>query len=216
MLCERIRELRVDLDAWWRLQPMRAVKSPEEQPLLDLAMADLFFNRTNLSGIIGARPIGGFGQRSAYAIDCRFPKETLIERICSLRQVMTKVKVLHGDGISYLQGARRRLEKNGIPAYIDPPYHGQGRRLYRYHFKDGTHQRLARHLDSANYPWLVSYDNTPFIRRLFENQKIVPIELRYAVREARRTDELLITNQPNLPVANVQDTGQGVGSRLVA
>jgi len=113
---------------------------------------------------------------------------------------MAKIRVLHGDGIAYLRRSKLRLEREMTPVYVDPPYHGQGRRLYRYHFQDRQHRSLARHLDAATYPWLVSYDNTPFIRDLFERQKIVPIFLRYAVRKARRADELLITNQHQLPV----------------
>lgn len=204
IICDKILKLDVSLATWRDWQPLRELNTVPENCIIPMGLAGLFYNRTNFSGIIDARPIGGFGQNSKYSIDCRFPKETLIERICALSDTMKKICVIHADAISYLQRAHQRLKSNNVPVYVDPPYYGQGKRLYRYHFNDQQHRRLAKHLDTAGYPWLVSYDDTPFIKSLFEHQKIVPIFLRYAVREARRADELLITNQKHLPILTAQ------------
>jgi DNA adenine methylase len=65
------------------LLPIREVDDPRksEFSLLQLGIAGLFFNRTNFSGIIGAGPIGGQKQASAYKIDCHFNRAPLARQV---------------------------------------------------------------------------------------------------------------------------------------
>lgn len=48
-----------------------------------MAFACLFLNRTSFNGTLHWRagPIGGKEQTSKYAIDCRFPRERLVQRL---------------------------------------------------------------------------------------------------------------------------------------
>jgi DNA adenine methylase len=207
-LCERIWRLEVTLDTWHAYQPYRQAEPLGNFPLLDLAVAGIFFNRANFSGVIGAKPIGGMSQSSDYAIDCRWNAETLTTRICDIAKQRGLIQVAFGDAVDYLRSKAKSLlqraaERQAI-VYVDPPYYIQGHRLYRHHFDDAGHERLARYLNAQQWPWLVSYDNHARIYELFKGQKIVPFHLQYVVKEARLADELLITNQAQLPIPVVK------------
>lgn len=201
MLCELARELDVSIRTWRRFQKYRADDAVRQYPLMELALAGLFFNRVNYSGIIGAKPIGGMSQSSDYAIDCRFTKATVIDRLVDAARLMDRVTVVRDDVVCYLRRRQTKLQTTVV--YVDPPYYGQGKKLYRYHFADRHHVRLATFLNAATFPWLVSYDNDPFVVDLFRGQTVRPIWLQYTVREARSADELLITNQRLLPAPPV-------------
>jgi DNA adenine methylase len=182
------------------MQTFLRVTRPQKDELLDLATACVFLNRTNFSGILHAKPIGGISQTSAYKIDCRFNKATIVSSILSVAEQMDDISVSFGDGVEYLRRRSQSLTDNGSVVYVDPPYYLQGRKLYRYHYKDDDHRRLAGFLDASSFKWVVSYDNHPFIRKLFKGQDVVPIFLNYVVKQSRRAQELLISNMPLLKV----------------
>lgn len=205
-LCDRLWRLRVNIETWNRFQKYRDFGAEKIFSVIDLAVAGIFFNRANFSGVIGAKPIGGMDQSSDYAIDCRWNVESIVDKICAIASFGSRLRVCQGDAISFLRRSSSRIEKqsrrNGALVYIDPPYYVQGWKLYRYHFQDRDHEKLADYLDRFKSPWLCSYDNHDRIHELFAGpgRKIIPINLQYTVRRNRRVNELLISNCANLPV----------------
>lgn len=195
-LCSAIEACPVNLSTWHDLQPTRAVNNPMEcsYSLLQLGVAGLYFNRTNFSGIIGAGPIGGQNQNSAYKIDCRFNKTTLLRQVRAAALLAPKVSVQFGDAISFLKKNASRISTGFSFVYIDPPYYLQGKKLYRHHYVDADHEVLATYIKSQGYPWLLSYDNHPRIRELYATANIQPIYLDYKVRSSRTAEELLLSN----------------------
>ena len=193
-LLDRIASAKVTVDTWRRLQSRLAPDALERYSLADLAFAGLFFNRTNFSGILGAKPIGGLSQSSEYAIDCRFNHKRLQDQVSAVAKLSDRFTVSYGDALGYMKRNAERIARTGV-AYIDPPYYQQGRKLYRFHYKERNHRRLAEFLDRQQFPWIVSYDDHPTIRAVFAQQQVVPITLNYAVRESRRVTELMISNR---------------------
>lgn len=193
-LCDRVMRLRITIATWKKFQKYLDPRAVQIYPLIELAVAGLFFNRANFSGILDAGPIGGMQQASEYKIDCRFNKERIIGLIESLATLGPRLRVVFGDALQYLRREEERIVAERGVSYLDPPYLLQGHRLYRYSYKRAQHQAVASLVANAKYSWIVSYDNHPYIRRLFSGQRIVPISLNYAVKESRRADELLISN----------------------
>jgi DNA adenine methylase len=193
-LCERIMRLSITVATWKKLQKYLDPRAAQVYPLIELAVAGLFFNRSNFSGILEAGPIGGMQQVSEYKIDCRFNKERIIGQIETLATLGPRLSVVYGDALQYLRRVDERIVAERGVAYLDPPYLLQGHRLYRYSYERTQHQAVANLVANAKYSWIVSYDNHPYVRRLFSGQRIVPISLNYAVKESRKADELLISN----------------------
>ena len=70
---------------------------------LDLGFATFFLNRTNRSGILNARPIGGLEQTGKWLIDARFNKDDLMARIDRLRECSGHVDVRENRAIDLIK-----------------------------------------------------------------------------------------------------------------
>ena len=192
-----IESLDVTIENWNSLLSFRDVtelpKSDEE--LLKLGVAGLFFNRTNFSGIMKAGPIGGKNQSSNYNIDCRFKKDRILGLIKYLyEKYADHIEIHYGDAVTFLKTRRNEILNGFSFVYIDPPYYKEGKNLYRYYYSDDDHTKLAKYITNQTYPWLISYDDDFFIRRLYKRSEIQPIYLDYTAKTSRKGMELLISN----------------------
>lgn len=158
-----------------------------------MGYAGLLFNRTGFSGVLNSGPIGGASQSSSYAVDCRFNKETLIQRIRTLSEYANRVEVYFGDAKKALTDANFSDNSKRV-FYVDPPYYVQGPKLYRYYYNFSDHLDLSTTLGAAKYKWLLSYDDHPAIRHFYSAFKIYEPEFRYSSRVPKKERELLFTN----------------------
>lgn len=192
-LIDSITSLDISLRTWHEFDPLRKIDDIQDQDLLELGIAGLFFNRTNFSGVIHAGPIGGQSQGSDYAVDCRFNKVDLIKRIRAASKLAGRVEIYFGDAINALRDANNTDNDNRF-FYIDPPYYKQGKKLYRYHYNDTAHKLLADTLSQAAYSWILSYDNHHVIEHHYAGFHRITKNFRYSSRVAKQEKELLITN----------------------
>lgn len=191
VLIDRMLNSPVTLAAWKSLLPTRAVEKPTRRNMLDLAYAGLFYNRTCFSGIIGAGPIGGMGQNSAYKIDCRFNKKELAIAIRSCSELLKTVDLIFGDGIEYLQKNALKFPSHAV-VYIDPPYVQNGHKLYRRSFNRSDHERLADAVGDLRAPWLLSYDNHELVRNLYVGGQAKYVKTYQSLKGARFMKEILL------------------------
>jgi DNA adenine methylase len=89
------------------------------------------------------------------------------------------------------------LEKYDRPTtlfYLDPPY--WRRALYRFNFRDEDFKKLAERLDRIRGRFVLSLNDCPEVRQIFQSFKIHRIETSYSAqqRAGKRYRELLITN----------------------
>jgi DNA adenine methylase len=196
-LYDEVEALDVSIETWSTFQSFRKVTElPEnEEELLRLGIAGLFFNRTNFSGILKAGPIGGRQQLSNYPIDCRFKKVRILNLIKYLYEKFSQhIEIHYGDAVSFLENHHDEINDGFSFVYLDPPYYKEGKNLYRYYYQDVDHTRLARHISHQEFPWLISYDDDAFIRELYRNNEIQQIYLDYTIKSSRKGMELLISN----------------------
>lgn len=184
-------DLPITLETWQRLQPLLAIDKPDDKRVVEMGVAGLFLNRANFSGIMNAGPIGGRGQRSAYPIDCRTNKDSIIGILLALSMFSTRVSVLFGDAVKLI----KRLEnKEDLFVYADPPYFVKGPALYRYHYGMAQHQQLASALANAKFKWLLSYDDHHVIEFLYSDFSVLKKAFRYSAARPKTPSELLISN----------------------
>lgn len=158
LLVELIRERPVTVEEWHR---QSAVYRSTTGSDLDLGFATLFLNRTNRSGILDARPIGGFDQTGAWKIDARYNVDGLVARVLTLARYASRVTVTQEDGVALTES---ELGQRHVFLYADPPYLVQGDRLYLDAMSDVRHSELARVLRDAPPQWLLTYDADQRIR----------------------------------------------------
>ncbi|SHJ13258.1 DNA adenine methylase [Actinomyces denticolens] len=124
---------------------------------LTLGFATFFLNRTNRSGILDARPIGGLNQTGRWKIDARFNKTALRQRIEAVAAHEGRIHITQADGTAFLDSLAPLGPR--VLVYADPPYVEKAHDLYLHAFDNDAHQRLATALTSAPWPWVLTYDD---------------------------------------------------------
>jgi len=164
---------------------------------LDRAVRFFILNRITFSGLIES---GGYSQQS---YDLRFRK-AVIERLIPLSKLLEGVEITNDD-YSY------SLKRGGDNVFIffDPPYFSSKRsKLYG---KNGNlhtsfdHAEFAKKLKHCSHRWLITCDDSPEIRELFDYaEHQIPWNLAYPMTNVKKTNvkktnvkrgcELIITN----------------------
>lgn len=162
-LIEMVAECVVDIDNWHR---QRAVYlAPGEHDDLALGFATFFLNRTNRSGILNARPIGGLDQTGTWLINARFNKANLAQRLENLKTLAPQVDIREEHAIELIRTLNRR--KKPVLLYVDPPYVVAGEELYMTDHSWSEHKRLEKVLTKSPHPWILTYDADDRTRELY-------------------------------------------------
>lgn len=143
----------VTIDEWHRQHSLFVHGSEDE---LSLGFAAFYMNRTNRSGILRGRPIGGLGQKGPWPIDARFNRCDLAERIATVARYRSRIHVSWMDARDFLRHHQRDLDEAFI--YLDPPYLTKSERLYLDTMEWKDHVEVAGIVRKLQAPWIVSYD----------------------------------------------------------
>ncbi len=88
----------------------------------------------------------------------------------------------------------RRFDRPTTLFYLDPPYFG--RKLYRHNLGEADFRKLAEQLKEIRGKFILSLNDVPEVRRLFEGFHVRGVELHYTSQKnaGRRYKEVIITN----------------------
>jgi len=155
------------------------------------AAAFFVFNRITFSGTTES---GGF---SNAAFKGRFT-DSSIERIKQLSTILDNTKITNLD-------YQEVVEKPGenVFIFLDPPYYSATKSaLYgkngNFH-KNFDHIRFAEVMQNCNHNWLLTYDDSDYIKELFSFANIFKWDLKYGMRNVSESSnqngkELFISN----------------------
>ena len=158
------------------------------------------FNRITFSGTTES---GGFSQ-SAY--EKRFTQSS-IERVRMVSKLLKGVKITNLDYQKVVEA-----EGENVFIFLDPPYfsatksalYGKNGRLH----KTFDHERLADVLKNTKHKWLLTYDDSKYIRELYSFAYIQEWDLIYGMRNVRKNPEMkgkeLFVSNYYLPVIKQQ------------
>lgn len=171
------------------LKFLRANK--ETFTLIEKAAMFFVFNRITFSGTTEA---GGYSNQ---AFEKRFT-DSSIERLAKIPNILTNVKITNLDYDEIIS-----TKGKDVFLYLDPPYFSAtSSALYG---KNGTlhktfdHELFAETMKKCPHKWLLTYDDSPFIRHLFSYAQISSWDLMYGMRNQTLTSnqkgkELFISN----------------------
>ncbi len=161
--------------------------------LSDFQRAVDFFvlNRITFSGVVDC---GGYSQK---AYESRFTPSS-IERLKNMDSILRNFTFSN-------QSYERLLQNNGkrVFIFLDPPYFSASKsKLYG---KKGdlhanfNHERLCEHLKNTKHHFLLTYDDSEFIRELYKDFYKLKYTLQYGMNNFKQTkankgSELLISN----------------------
>ncbi len=158
---------------------------------LERATAFFIYNRITFSGTTLS---GGFSQQ---AFSGRFTDS-------SIRRLHKFAKVINGTKITNLDYEEVVNQKgDNVFLFLDPPYYsatksalyGKNGNLH----KNFDHERFANVMQKSQHKWLITYDDSEYIRELFSFARITPWNLTYGMRNITATSdqngkELFISN----------------------
>jgi DNA adenine methylase len=159
---------------------------------MEKAAAFFIFNRVTFSGTTES---GGFSQQ---AFDGRFTPSS-IERLKPFGQVLKNTQITNFD---YQQVVD--TEGADVFIFLDPPYfsatksalYGKNGHLH----KGFDHARFAEVMKKCSHKWLITYDDSPYIRQLFSFAHIMNWNLTYGMRNVvkektnQKASEVFISN----------------------
>ena len=151
---------------------------------LNKAVAFFVLNRITFSGTSLS---GGF---SKSAFETRFT-DSSIERLKSMGQVLQgkDLTITNEDFSSVLTGGN-----SSVFTFLDPPYYSAtGSALYGKNgelHKGFDHERLAETLRDCNHRWLMTYDDSEYIRELYKDFNIKEFELMYGMRNVSKNADM--------------------------
>ena len=182
-----LEQCRVDLDNWHH---QRAIyTSPAGRDDLELGFATYFLNRSNRSGILSARPIGGLEQSGQWKIDARFNKPNLIARIRNLANYADQIDVRQQTATDLIVGLNRR--RKPVFLYVDPPYIAQGDELYMTEHTWKDHNRLATLVRKSPHPWVLTYDNGDRVRSIYPDIRCARFDISHTAQTQKVGKELM-------------------------
>lgn len=180
-LCDLIEKTPVTVDVW---QEQRKIIASPEAEGLELGFATFFLNRTNRSGIIAGGVIGGLDQAGAWKIDARYNKEALIQRIRKIGRHRSRISLSNEDAVEYVKTWQDPATDRAF-LYLDPPYFDKGERLYDNFYDASDHAQIAGAVEALTHPWIVSYDATPEITKLYPDAMMIRYGLTYSAANKR-------------------------------
>ena len=158
---------------------------------LERAAAFFIYNRITFSGTSLS---GGFSE-GAFA--GRFT-ESSIERLNDF------AKVINGSIITNLDYEELvKREGENVFIYLDPPYYSATKSaLYGKNgnmHKSFDHIKFAETMKNCRHKWLITYDDSEYVRDLFSFANIIPFDLKYGMRNVsgnsdQNGKELFISN----------------------
>lgn len=190
---QAILETPVNLETW---HASRKIVESADEVSFELGFATFFLNRTSRSGIvIGAGPIGGYDQRGRWKIDARFNRDTLVERVRWLGSIKDRIKLTQEDALTFLSRSPDRLPIDRTLFFVDPPYVKAGGRLYLNAMNEAKHIALSDMLQDGILPhWVLTYDDHPLIRNLYNKQTIMDLSVTYSLQNKRKEREVIIND----------------------
>jgi len=190
MLITQIELFREQFDTGKEMHRFLLAHKDEFNPI-ELAAAFFIFNRITFSGTTLS---GGFSQK---AFEGRFTMSS-IERLKPFSQLLTGIRITNLDYEKLIQ----QPGKN-VFIFCDPPYYsatksalyGKNGNLH----KSFDHVRFAQTMKNCSHKWMITYDDCPYIRKLFSYANIVTWNIKYGMRNVtsnstQNEQELIITN----------------------
>jgi len=172
---------------------------------IEIASAFFIFNRITFSGTTES---GGFSNQ---AFTDRFT-ESSIQRLKQLSKVLPKTKITNLD-------YKEVVEKEGenVFLFLDPPYYSATKSaLYGKNgslHKQFNHKQFAEVMKNCKHKWLITYDDSEYIKELFYFADIIPFNLMYGMRNQTKNSnqngkEIFISNYLKSGYSYRIETGQ--------
>lgn len=195
-LCEMITRFKPTGSAFYEFKEQDGDWSidPIEAGFRKLALHQISFSGL---GAMAGGPLGGKAQNnSKYNPECRWRPERLKRDVVALHHTMARFRHVEISCKDFDVVLGKLPPRSFV--YLDPPYYEKGPILYKHSMDDADHARLARTLHASKWPWVLSYDDHPRIRELYQWAEFSDVNLTYTMATSKtdrrpKNREVIIT-----------------------
>lgn len=203
-LVENVQKIYNEWDNGKELFKTIMARRNDELTKMQRAVDFYVLNRITFSGVVDS---GGYSEG---AFQKRFTQSS-INRLLSTTQVIQNIEFYYED-YNYLLS----LPGENVFIFLDPPYFkAQKSKLYG---KKGNlhlefdHINFYENLKKCNHSWMITYDNSDYIKELFKEFFIEEWQLQYGMNNYKRSyaekgKELLIANY-DLKQTKIKNTAE--------
>lgn len=188
--CNWIESVPVNLETWRYYKDI--YKKGIEVSEFEIAKSTFYLNRTNISGVLDAGPIGGYSQTARYKIGARFNKEDLIKKIRVIESRKHDIILSNYDGIEFIKVLNRK--HSDIFIYLDPPYVEKGHFLYMNCFREKDHIQLSKFVSKIKKHWMVSYDMNELILKNYSKWNMIQYQLLQCTSNCKKNEILVFSD----------------------
>lgn len=205
-MVKRVLHTPVSIDSWHRQREIYLDESSVGTE--DLAYAVLFLNRTNRSGILSARPIGGLKQDGNWKIDARFNVQKVASKLREIGSLSDRISVSQLEALDFLRG----LDTERTFVYLDPPYIQHGPALYLNSLTWRNHVELALTLRDVPRYWMLSYDHEERVPEvLYRGVRCAEFSIKHTAAQQQVGREFALFS-PELRVPSLERLGRAGGT----
>ena len=191
LLAEEIRVIKNQYKNGKELYHLILARRNNDLSQLQRAVDFFILNRITFSGVVDS---GGYSQKS---FEARFT-DSSVERLEKTGKIISNFKFSNDDYAELIQ-----KDGKDVFIFLDPPYFSATKsRLYG---KNGVfhtefnHQKLFECLENCKHKWIMTYDDSEYIRNIYHNFEIIDWELQYGMNNykqvcAKKGKEILISN----------------------
>lgn len=151
---------------------------------VEQAFQYFYLNRTSFSGIM-VKP------RWGYMLGSSVTPDKWLSRIIPVAEKMLSARITNLDFREVLNHG-----DSSVLCYIDPPYFMASKSIYTHEFSSQDHFDLLDILKVAKFKFVLSYENSPAVKEMYNWANIESSSWVYYMSEQRRQDgkELIIKN----------------------
>jgi len=161
------------------------------------ALAVIVRNRIQRGGVMAPGAGRIKSGENEHGLASRWYPATLAQRLRAIHAVRDQLQFTAGDGFRLLQHFQRRT---GAAAFVDPPYYGEGKRLYAH--GDIDHRQVFTALRDFSGDFLLTYDDAPQIRAWVAEFGLAAVAVNVKTTHHTVKRELLISRQLGWLVAS--------------
>jgi len=216
--CRLVMNTPLTVSAWDRQKQI--LDNPGMHETTKLGFATFFLNRTNRSGILNGGVIGGRDQTGPWKMDARYNAKELVYRIEEIAKMRSRIELTNQDALKFLKSGVSKWPKETL-IYLDPPYYVKGRDLYYDFYEHKDHKRVADFIRTSadKQRWIVSYDNVPAIRELYQGSRHIVYDIGYSARSSSLGSEVMFFSDhlkvpPLIGPIRITEDNAGIIQRL--